>query len=82
MRDTSTYSEVGWLLIAMPVLVAVLVAAIAVWQWRARVEAEQTARREVERRRRWAVSDRRLSRLHVIESDPGRVERLYPKENP
>ena len=28
-----------------------------------------------------AISDRRLSKMHVIESEPAQVIRIYPKEN-
>lgn len=82
MSEGGGLNEWGWFLVVVPMLVVLLVLVIAVWQWRARVERLERIERHAQQRRRWAVSERRLSKLHVIQSDPGHVQRVHhPKEN-
>jgi len=76
-----TLNEWGWFVVVVPCLVALLVLVMLIWQWRMGIERQRESQRRAEARNRWAVSNRRLSKLHVIQSDPGAV-RPIPKENP
>jgi hypothetical protein len=64
---------VTFVVVAIP-LAGFVITTIAVWQAQGKRDALEEARRARQR----PISDKRIARMHVIDSDPGRCQPLPP----